>query len=88
MGGWTAYRSGGAGAGVYADLLGECRRDGSRSGIAVDAELLHAGLEGGALEVQNPGGAALTADPPAGLLENREDVTALDLLVDPTTADP
>src|SRR6266536_4133595 len=54
-----------------------------RSGTAEDLELLHAGLEGRSLEAQDPGGAALTADPPAGLLENREDVLALDILEAP-----
>src|SRR5213594_3251666 len=54
-----------------------------RSGTAEDAELLHAGLEGRSLEAQDLGGAALTADPPTCLLENRGDVLALDILEAP-----
>src|SRR5262249_43915087 len=50
------------------------------SGTAEDAEPLHAGLEGRSLEAQDLGGAALTADPPPGLLERRDDVLALDVL--------
>src|SRR5881296_80882 len=52
----------------------------SRSGTAEDAELLHAGLEVRSLEAQDLGGAALTADPPMGLLENCGDVLTLDIL--------
>src|SRR2546426_8371574 len=54
-----------------------------RSGTPEDAELLHAGLEGRSLEAQDLGGAALTADPPTGLLENCDDVLALDILEAP-----
>src|SRR5262245_57799035 len=54
-----------------------------RSGTADDAELLHAGLEGGSLESQDPGRATVTADPPTRLLENRGDVLALDVLETP-----
>src|SRR5262245_25138455 len=60
-----------------------CRRDGAadpRSGAALDSELLHAGLERRALEAQDPGGAAVAADPPAGLLEHGGDVLAHDLV--------
>src|SRR5262245_3045753 len=52
----------------------------ARSGRALDAELLHAGLEGRSLTAENPGGAAFAADPPAGFFENQNDVLALDLL--------
>src|SRR5206468_7630938 len=51
-----------------------------RSGTAEDAELFHAGLEGRSLEAQDSGGAALTADPPSGLVENRGDVPAFEVL--------
>src|SRR2546426_6484727 len=54
-----------------------------RSRTAEDAELLHPGLEGRSLEAQDLGGAVLTADPPTGLLENRDDVLALDVLEAP-----
>src|SRR5512141_1983736 len=54
-----------------------------RSGTADDAELPHAGLEGGSLETQDLGRAPLTADPPTRLLENRGDVLALDVLETP-----
>src|SRR5574342_967235 len=53
------------------------------SGTADDAELLHAGLESRSLEAQDPGGAAVPADPPPGLLERRDDVLALDVLEAP-----
>src|SRR2546422_6874472 len=50
------------------------------SGPAKNLELLHAGLQRRSLEAQNLRCAALTADPPAGLLENGDDVLALDVL--------
>src|SRR5215813_8877457 len=50
-----------------------------RSGGAVDAELLHAGLECRSLEAEDPGGAARSADAPAGIVEDRDNVSALDV---------
>ena len=40
---------------------------------AADAELAHAGLEGGALDVEEDGGAFGTGDPPLCLLKRAED---------------
>src|SRR5262249_16935003 len=59
---------------------GICRRAAARSRLrgAEDAELLHTGFKCRALEAQDLRGAALAADPPAGLLENGDDVLALD----------
>src|SRR5262245_9173190 len=82
-----------AGAKMPASPLGECQGDGRgreprgvaglsirRSGRAEDAELLHTGFKCRSLEAQDLRGAALAADPPAGLLENGDDVLALDVL--------
>src|SRR5690349_22022698 len=62
---------------------GECRPVGRLpkgwQSAADDAELLHAGLQRGALETQDLRGAALAADPPRRLLEDVDDVAALDV---------
>ena len=43
---------------------------------AADTELAHAGLESGALDVEENGGAFGAGDAPLGLLEGAEDVLA------------
>ena len=43
---------------------------------AADAELAHAGLQGGALHAEKIGGAARAGDAPLGLAEGAEDVLA------------
>src|SRR5262245_48641684 len=54
-----------------------------RSALDDDSQPLHTSFKGGSREAQDPGRAALTADPPTGLLENRGNVLALDVLEAP-----
>ena len=46
---------------------------------AADAELAHAGLQGGAFHAQNGGSAAGSGDAPLGLLESAENVLTFGL---------
>jgi len=46
----------------------------------VDTEFTHTGLEGGALDAKDGGGAARAGDAPTGLSEDVEDVLALSIV--------